>query len=221
MRTIALTALLLFAASTAAQAQRYSMPDPRKGEYEWSFAVVAQDSESAGSGGGSTVDVDDAIGLGFGFGYFVADRLSVGADFEWLSPDYRARLVDETGAVTTFDHELTQLNFRFKGSYYFLDGPFTPYVELGLGWTYVDSNVADGPPLVGCWWHPWFGYICDGFYNTFDETSFTYGSALGLSYRMRGGTTLKLSYNTYGLDGGSNTPEPTLNAFRLEAAWSF
>lgn len=220
MKTVTVSLVLLLIVSTTVEAQRYTIPDPRKGELEWSFAVIAQDSESAGSAGGSVVDVDSAIGLGFGFGYFVGDRFSIGADIEWLSPDYRATLVDENGNTSTFDHELSQFNFRFKGSYYFLDGPFTPYVELGAGWTYVDSNVADGPPLVGCWWHPWYGYICEGFYNTFDETSFTYGSALGLSYRLRGGTTLRLSYNTYGLDS-DDAPEPTLNAFRFEVAWGF
>jgi opacity protein-like surface antigen len=183
-----------------------------------------QDAEQAGSAGGSLVDIDEGIGVGLGLGYYLSDRLMVGADLEWLAPDYSAQLVDDNGAVSSFDHDLTQLNFRFKGTFNFLTGPFSPYAELGAGWTYVDSNVGDGPPIVGCWWHPYFGYICDGYYETFSETSFSYGGALGLRYQFVGSTILRLSYNNYDLDGSGDSPDPTLNAARLdlgEVAWAY
>jgi hypothetical protein len=179
------------------------------GSWELSFAGLYQDAEKASAGGGSLVDVEEGVGLGIGFGYYLKDRLVVGADVEWLAPDYTATLVDDNGVASTFDHELTQINLRFKGAYYFLEGP------------YVDSNVADGPPIVGCWWHPWFGYICDGYYETFDETSFSYGGALGLRYMFQGGTVLRLSYNNYEVDGSGDAPDPTLNAARLEVVWGF
>ncbi len=167
------------------------------------------------------MQIDNDLGLGFSFAYLVNDRLSIGADIEWLSPDYVATLVDDLGGTSIIDHEFSQFNGRIKGSFNLLEGPFTPYLEAGFGWTYVDSNVADGPPLVGCWWHPWWGYICDGYYNTFHETSFSYGGAIGLRYRLRGGTILKLSYNTYEIDGSGEAPDPTLSAARLEVAWGF
>jgi opacity protein-like surface antigen len=145
----------------------------------------------------------------------------VGADLEWLSPDYKATLLNDQGETTIIDHKFSQFNGRIKATYNFSDGPFTPYVEGGFGWTYVDSNVADGPPITGCWWHPWYGYICNGYYNTFTETSFSYGGALGLRYKLRGGTIIKLSYNNWEIDGSGEAPDPTLNAVRLEFAWGF
>ena len=192
-----------------------------RNQWEWSVAAIFQDSESVGTVGGSNVQIDNELGLGFSFAYLVNDRLSIGADIEWLSPDYVATLVDDLGGSSIIDHEFSQFNGRIKGSFNLLDGPLTPYLEAGFGWTYVDSNVADGPPLVGCWWHPWWGYICDGYYNTFHETSFSYGGAIGLRYRLRGGTILKLSYNTYEIDGSGEAPDPTLSAARLEVAWGF
>ncbi len=192
-----------------------------RNQWEWSVAAIYQDSESVGTVGGSNVQIDNDLGLGFSFAYLVNDRLSIGADIEWLSPDYVATLVDDLGGTSIIDHEFSQFNGRIKGSFNLLEGPFTPYLEAGFGWTYVDSNVADGPPLVGCWWHPWWGYICDGYYNTFHETSFSYGGAIGLRYRLRGGTILKLSYNTYEIDGSGEAPDPTLSAARLEVAWGF
>jgi len=202
-------------------AQGYGGYAGQKGSWEWSIVGLYQDAEEVGAGGGSRVSVDEGFGIGFGVGHYLTDRLVIGADFEWLAPDYSATLIDDNGSASEFDHELTQLNFRFKGAFYFLEGPFSPYAELGAGWTYVDSNVADGPPIVGCWWHPWFGYICDGYYETFNETSFSYGGALGLRYRFEGGTVLRLSYNNYEVDGSGDAPDPTLNAARLEVVWDF
>lgn len=206
-------AILLLPALASAQSYRNTT--------EWSVVGVYQESESTGTVGGSSLDIDDDIGLGFSFAYFVRPRLSLAVDLEWLSPDYVATILNDQGTTSTINHELTQFNGRFKGAYHFMDGPFSPYVEAGLGWTYVDSNVADGPPITGCWWHPWWGYICDGYYDTFDETSFSYGGALGLRYRLRGGTVLKLSYNNWEIDGSGDAPDPTLNAIRLEVAWGY
>jgi opacity protein-like surface antigen len=192
-----------------------------RNQYEWSIAAIYQNSESTGTVGGSSVDIDSDIGLGFSFNYLFNERFSLGADIEWLSPDYSATLIDDIGGTTTINHKFSQFNGRIKGTFNMLEGPFTPYLEAGFGWTFVDSNVASGPPITGCWWHPWWGYICENYYNTFHETSFSYGGALGLRYQLRGGMILKLSYNNYEIDGSGEAPSPTLNAARFEIAWGF
>lgn len=195
----------------------------RTDTWEWSIAGIYQDSADSGAAGGSSVDVDSAFGLGVNLSYNFSNRLSVGADFEWLRPDYTATIIsdDVPPQQSTINYEFSQFNGRFKGTLNFLEGPLTPYVEAGLGWTYIDSNVADGPPVTGCWWNPWWGYICDNFYSTYSDTSFTYGGALGLRYQMRGGVVMKLSLNHYILDFGSGKPDPSLDAARLEFGWAF
>ena len=189
--------------------------------WEWSIAGIYQESESPGTVGGSSLEIDSDLGIGFSLDYFFNQKFAVGADLEWLSPDYKATLINDQNEVSTINHKFSQFNGRIKASYYFMDGPLTPFVEGGIGWTYVDSNVADGPPITGCWWHPWWGYICSNYYSTFSETSFSYGGALGLRYRMRGGTMLKLAYNNWEIDGSGDAPNPTLNAVRFEVAWGF
>ena len=151
----------------------------RSGSWEWSFAALYQESKSMGSEGESTLDVDSALGFGFNFGYNFTNHFTLGFDLDFIKPDYRAVLVDDTvipADTTVIDHKFSQFNGRLKGTYSFLDGPFMPFVEAGIGWTYIDSNVVDGPPITGCWWHPWWEYICSNFYNTFSETTFTYGA---------------------------------------------
>jgi len=211
--------VLLFAAPAAALAQGQGSRG-LGGSWEWSISGIYQGSEGSSSGGGSSIDVDNAFGLGFNVGYHLNDHFMLSGEFEWLNPDYRATIVSENGDVESFSHDLTQFNFRAKATWNLLEGPLTPYVDVNAGWTYLDSNVANGPPIVGCWWvWPW-GYICDGYYNTYTETAFSYGAGLGLRYRFIGGSMLKLSYNGYVLND-LGTADPTLNAAKLELAFGF
>lgn len=216
IRSVLLLVLLGLSGSSFAQAY-----GDYRSSWEWSAALLYQNSEDASAGGGSTFEMDDAFGIGMGLGYYLTDRLIVGGDIEWLAPDYSATLVDANGGVTRFDHELTQINYRFRGTYLFSDGPLVPYAELGAGWTYVDSNVADGPPIVGCWYHPWFGYICDGYYETYSETNFSYGASLGFRYRTPYGMNFKLGYSHYEIDADDAEPEPSLSSLRFEVIWAF
>ena len=196
----------------------------RANSWEWSFAAIYQESKNMGGNGGSNLKVDDDWGLGINFGYNFTNHLALGVDLEWLSPDYQAVLVDDSvspARTTNIDHEFSQFNGRIKGTYSFLDGPLNPFIEAGIGWTYIDSNVLDGPPQTGCYWHPWWGYICSNFYSTFSSTSFTYGAGLGLRYHLQGGSFLKASYNVWELDDAGSVSDPTFSAFRLEFGWGF
>jgi opacity protein-like surface antigen len=211
--------MLLLGLSLSANAQRgYS------GTWEWSISALYQDSKSMGSENGSSLKVDSDVGLGFNVGYYLTDHFSLGADFDFLRPKYKAVLVDDTvvpAETTEIRHEMSQFNGRFKANYDFLDGPFRPFVEAGLGWTYFDSNVTDGPPIVGCWWHPYWGYICDGYYRTFNDTIFSYGVGAGFKYRFVGDSFLKLSVNQWWLDGVGAAGDEDLTGARLEYGWRF
>ena len=168
----AITAVIIFCAMPGialAQANRAN-------SWEWSFAGIYQESKNMGGNGGSSLNVADDWGFGVNLGYNFTNNLALGVDLDWLSPDYRAVLVDDMVSptrTTTIDHKFSQFNGRIKGTYSFLDGPLRPFIEVGIGWTYIDSNVADGPPVTGCYWHPWWGYICSNFYSTFSNTTFT------------------------------------------------
>ena len=63
-----------------------------------------------------------------------------GVDLEFLEPDYVAVLVDDTGLLPdlTIDHQMSQFNGRLKGNFNLFEGPFTPFLEAGLGWSNFD-----------------------------------------------------------------------------------
>ena len=191
--------------------------------WDFSFGGIYQDGEQATGSGGSSLDMSSELGLAFNVGYSFTNKLALSADFDFIRPNYTAIIADENDPDNTqrIDHELSQFNGRFKGTFNFMDGPFTPFAELGLGWTYIDSNVADGPPVTGCWWHPWWGYICSGFYQTFSGTEFSYGGSLGLRYELAGGSFIRASYSVYELDIGGDAADPQLSSVKIEYGWRF
>lgn len=196
----------------------------------WDFSIGAlyQYGNTSDGENGSSLEIQPEYGLGFNVGYHFNDHLNVSADFDFLRPSYNAVVVSSPNppdgsppVETSINHNLSQFNGRLKGTYYITQGPLVPYIEAGFGWSYIDSNVADGPPTGFCWWHPWWGYICESFVSTFSTTEFSYGGALGLRYDLAGGSFIKASYNLWKLDTGSERADPQLESIRLEYGWRF
>ena len=192
----------------------------RDGRWETSFAVLYSDSEEVGGDNQSEVDIDNDFGIGFGVAYNLNQNIALAFDFAWLEPDYQAVFnTDESGLVSV-DHEMDIYSGQFSAIWNIMDGPFTPFLRAGLGWTRIDSNVADGPPVTGCWWDPWFGYICQGFYDTYEDNSFSYSVGAGLRYEMPSGMLFKGSINRIEIDA-DNGFDLGINTARLEIGWMF
>lgn len=196
------------------------------GEPRWDFSIGAIYQESVTSAGsnGSSIAMDSDLGFSLSFNYALNSRFSLGADLDFISPDYKAILVSDENPSDSFEvaHSADQFNGRIKGTFNFMEGPFVPYAQVGFGWTWFDSNVADGPPQTGCWWHPWWGYICTNYYRTYNSTEFTYGGALGLKYMLPGNRSfVNLSYDYWLLDTGGDRADPELSNWRLTYGWRF
>ena len=225
------TAIVLFVLLSPALALAQFGTTPRAGSWEMSIGAFNQSSNNlqgeaseptAGVDNTSSLKVDSEWGYSFAFAYNFNDRLSLGADLDWVRPRYDVNLVPDDPAEDPINirHRATQFNGRIKGTFNFSENAFTPFVNVGIGWTEFDSNVVDGPPVTGCWWHPWWGYICENFYSTFSSTEFTYGTGVGLRYDLDNGT-IKASYNYWWLDSGGASEDFTLDSFRIEYAWRF
>lgn len=185
--------------------------------WEASVQLLGNSSETADGGSGESLDVDSAIGFAFGGAYNFNPYFAIGFDLSLLNPDYSAQLVRENGDIVSISHELDVINGQFNAIWNIIDGPFTPFVQAGLGWTYVDSNIASSPPVTGCWWDPWWGYICSDYYNTYDDTSFSYGGGAGLRFEFGDNLFLKGSYNLLYVDSGSTDLD--FDVWRIELGW--
>ncbi|MEM9758770.1 MAG: porin family protein [Pseudomonadota bacterium] len=213
--------LLMLLSATPAVAEWWdASAGKRAGKWETSFGAYFTGSEASDGLNESSIDVDAGYGFSFSVGHNFSEHFALRFDGSWSRADYDAVLDTEEQGPVTISHRLTLFNGQFNGVYNFLEGAFTPYVQGGVGWTYIDSNVADGPPATGCWWDPWWGYICGDFYSTYSDTNFAWNVGAGLRYEIQRGMYVRGGWEQTHIDGGSGT-DPTFDAFRLELGWMF
>ena len=206
--------LAVLALSTTASAQ------DRAGSWEMGFNIMDTSSESLAGQGGSGVNIEGDLGWGFSTNYNITNRLALGGDLTWSTPDYQAKQVLSTGTVVTVDAQLDVMTLQLKGTFYLTEGAVAPYLEAGGGWTTIDSNIANGPPTTGCWWDPWWGYICTSFYDTYSETrtSWTYG--VGLRWELSDEFVVRGSYGVLEIDTG-RSEDAEMDVLKIDFGWRF
>ncbi|HEX9191360.1 MAG TPA: outer membrane protein assembly factor BamD [Candidatus Deferrimicrobiaceae bacterium] len=168
----------------------------RKGRYEVTLQSRYVASKDIDGNGGSKLELDPAPGFGLGFGYNFTNHVALHLDGSWARSDYQATIAttdtdgNPTGPTTaggTLDTATVALNV----SYYILDGPLTPFLLGGIGWTFADSNIPSGPPQGVCWYDPWYGYVCTSYQNTYTKSYFSYNLGLGARWDVISGFFLR------------------------------
>jgi len=190
----------------------------RSGTMESSFILKAQDSASIGYEGGSSVEIDSDYGMGFRFGFNYTPKLNLGFQFDWMSAPYTANLApaDDQSDPVKLRHKLDQWSGTVKGVYHFSEDKLTPYIEAGLGWTSIDSNIATGAPTTGCWWHPWWGYVCDSWQSSYSDSSFSYEFGAGLRYEPNNRTFVRASLSRKWIDSDFASSKPDFYYAQIE-----
>ncbi len=211
-------ALAAFSTPTFAQ-----IADDRAGRWEFGVNLLDTSSESFTGPENTSLDIDGELGIGLSAAYNFTNRLAVQFDLDYLSPKYSADfLIEDTNEIETIRTSMDVLNFHVKGTFYFLEGPLTPYVQAGMGWTNVDSNVADGPPTTGCWWDWWWGgYVCRNFWSTYSDTRSSYTAAVGLRWDYSRDMSFKAEYGVLETEGSGFSEDVSIDTFRIAASWAF
>lgn len=190
----------------------------RAGKWESTFQFSNTQSFDIGGVEGSGVEVDNDLGWGFTFGYNINEHILVNVEWMASTPDYKATFVPEDPDLdpATLKYKMDMYHTQINGIYHFTRDQFTPFVQAGFGWSYVDSNIASGPPSGGCWYDPWWGIpICDYYQSTFDDTRFSYNLAAGFRYEIDTGLTIKASYKQQWMDL-SNSKDASMGIVHLE-----
>ncbi len=219
-RVMILIAALALSSTAAAQ------QNTRNQMWEFDLLVGNLDGVSLDGANGSSIDTDSTSMFGLAFAYNFNSHFSLGGELSWGSPDYNATIIlddgfGNPGEPQVIRHKMDLFSYGFTGTFNLLKGPLTPYAELGFGWTEMDSNVADQPPITGCWWDPWWGYICNTYTSTFSKTRERLNGAIGLRWDMDNGMTLKGSYGLMQIDTGSGTEDADMNYYRFDLGWRF
>jgi len=190
----------------------------------WEFGgeLIYQTSQDISGDNGSTAALDDDIGLALTFGYRVNPHLEVQFGVDWNTVDYTANLVsaDLPNVEVGVDGEMESFTTRVGLNYNFIDGPITPYVNGTIGYSFIDTNIPDGPPQSGCWWDPWYGQICGTWQSTRSLDKFIYGAGLGVRWDTSDTLSVRLEYQKRWIDA-SDAGSPDFDQFKLGVTFMY
>ena len=217
LKTISLAALTLalLAGASAADAK------DREGRWEFTLGTFYQLGTSIDGEGGS-IDTDNDFGFELGGGFNFSDNLAANFGFQWAGVGYGGTGMDEEGDEFGISGKYDAFTLSANVVYNFTDNQLTPYVGAGIGWTWIDTNLPDGPPVGGCWWDPWWGYVCTTTYPTKTKSAFSYQATLGLRYTFDNDMTfLRLGYTSQWMSFDNANGTPRFDVFMLDIGWMF
>lgn len=192
----------------------------------WEFGgeLLYQTSQDIEFEGGSSVSTDSDVGFALTFGYRINAHLEVQMGLDWTTVDYDATILGGTGnnnLAVTIEGEMETLTPRIGVNYNFIDGPFTPYVSGVIGYSFIDTNIPDGPPQIGCWWDPWYGEVCTAWQETRSVDEFMYGVGAGVRWDASDTLSFHLGYEKHWLDFSQAESGADFDQFKLGIAFMY
>jgi opacity protein-like surface antigen len=179
--------------------------------------LLYQDSQDITFDGGSTASLDDDIGVALTFGYRFNSHfeLTFGLDWNTVGYDVNVAPAVDGGLGFTGHGQLEAFTPRVDMNFNLLNGNLTPYLSGGVGWSYIDTNIPDGPPQSSCWWDPWLGHVCGTWQSTQSIDELTYNLGVGVRWDVGPSISLRFAYDKHWLDLGEATTTPALDQFKL------
>jgi opacity protein-like surface antigen len=213
-RTIYLAGLALLAFATVAGAQS------REERWEFTLGIPYQLGSETTFDGGSTVTTNDDFGFAMTFGYNSSEKITWSFGLRWAGIGYDGDFADDQGAITGVSGTYDLWGLSGNVLYHFGEGgALAPFIGAGIGYQWIDTNIPNGAPSTGCWWDPWYGYICYTDYPTKTVDAFSYQAMAGLRWAFNPRTFLRLTYASQWMDLPNGTPR--FDAFGFEIGWLF
>ena len=162
----------------------HAFSDSRNEKWEFFLTPQFTNSKVLEFENGSKASINERSNLGFGLGYNLNKHVELSMVFAVSNSNYTGTLIPEEDPdnPVKVSANLYTSSINLGATYNFMPSPFTPYVSANIGSTYIDSGVPTGNITSGCWWDPWYGYICRPVAQTYTSTEFNYGLGVGLRY---------------------------------------
>ncbi len=87
----------------------------------------------------------------------------------------------------------------------------------GIGYSFIDTNIPSGRPSTGCWWDPWWGYICITVQQTKGIDEFVYELDVGGRWDFSDYGSARLSIENHWIDIGTGSP----SALQIKLGFSY
>jgi opacity protein-like surface antigen len=214
--SVAALTLALLAVAPAAGAQ------DREGRWEFTLGTFYQLGTTVDGEEGATIDTDDDFGFELGGAYNFTDNFATSFGLQWAGVGYNATGMDDDGSEIGISGDYDAFTLNANLVYNFTDRKLTPYIGAGIGWTWIDSNIPDGAPETGCWWDPWWGYVCYTTYPTKTTDAFSYQATLGLRYTFDSDRTfMRLGWTSQWMDFDNASGTPRFDVINLDFGWIF
>lgn len=209
------------ASMSFAQSSNLGLSPERAGSWDIFIPLIYTAETDVEGEGGSKATVNDHLGLGLAAGYNFNNHLQLGGSFNWNNRSYDATYVQEDGGTGRYNNDLETSTLALNGVYYILPGNITPFVSASVGYTFIDTNIQDGPTQVTCYYDPWWGYICDDYTPTRTESDFSYAAGLGLRVDFNEAFVMQFSYNKawFNFDHASDNPE--VDTYRIDFGFRY
>ena len=227
---LVLLAASALAASQSAMAQ-FGHGDVNASAGDWEFRIgpVFTESKNIAFNGGSNANVDSTTGVKIGTGWYVSPHLAIGMNFAWANTSFNGTVCSTSIACSAANPPSIHIEnghvdfstLNFDGTYTFLEGPLKPFIVAGIGWQWLNTNIASAPPQTGCWWDPWWGYVCSTWQPTHGSSSFTYqvGGGIQFNFSRSFAVNVDYRYTWFQLDHASGTP--AIGSVELMFLWRF
>lgn len=197
--------------------------EERTGQWEAALQLRYQEYDEIEFRRDLKLDPESGWAFGFSVGYNFSPHLNLSFEVSGDDADYhgRAMSADTPPQPVRFSGSLETSTGQLNLTWHFLAGSVTPYVVGGIGWTYLDSNIIRGAPDIDCWHHPWWGFICGAFYDTYDDTVFSYNLGAGLRWDINRAWFVRGAIVRHWLDVDDTSGTPHIDLARIEAGMKF
>ena len=199
----------------------------REGSWETTLGIVFQNSSDAEFQGGTTAEFDSDTSFVFGLDYHYTDNIAFGGRLGIGTTDYTASIATDANGDGNADGfanvrgDLESTTLSLNATWNFMSGPISPFVTGGIGWSWVDTNIATGPPQTGCWWDPWWGYVCTSFQDTKTLDGLAYELGVGARWDITDTVAVHGAYRINWIDFDKAKGTPDFDGFQLSFGWKF
>jgi len=190
---------------------------------EFGVDVLYQLTATSHFDGGSKLKTDDDLGASLYFGYRFNPKVELNFLLDWNQVNYDGDLQSASfpGLSASVHGDMETFAFRINGVYNFIDGPLTPFVSGGLGYSWIDTNIPTGQVQVGCWWDPWYGQICTPYQPTKSVDAFTYQAGLGARWDITDYFTMRFTWEHSWFDIPKASSTPGWDQIKIGAVWRY
>jgi opacity protein-like surface antigen len=216
LKLFALLIGFLFAVSAQSQS--------RPPGWEFRADILYQNQKSAHTNAGSDVNLDTSWGGSLGAAYRFNPFAEVHMLLDLQSINYdgtfvRADLPNVVASVTGGKVDVTTP--RVVGVFNFMDNPITPFVSAGIGWSFVHATDPWGHTTVGCWWDPWWGYICSPYSTSYNNDHFAYDIGVGVRWDLTPQFGLRFAYEKHWVDLSGAAGTPNFDQIRIGMQFAY